>query len=37
MGINNEKLSYRLLDDDIEILRIVNGRRNLPAIFKDTN
>jgi len=28
---------YRLLDDGIEILRVVNGRRNLPAIFKDTN
>ena len=28
---------YKLLDDGIEILRVVNGRRNLPAIFKDAN
>jgi len=28
---------YRLLDDGIEILRVVSGRRNLPAIFKDSN
>jgi len=24
---------YRLLDDGIEILRVVSGRRNLPSIF----
>ena len=28
---------YRLLDDGIEILRVVSGRRNLPTIFKDSN
>ncbi len=28
---------YRLLDDGVEILRVVNGRRNLPSIFKDSN
>lgn len=24
---------YRLLDDGIEILRVVNGRRNFPSLF----
>lgn len=24
---------YRLLDDGIEILRVVSGRRNLPSVF----
>jgi len=28
---------YRLVDDGIEILRVVAGRRNLPTIFKDSN
>ena len=28
---------YRLLDDGVEILRVVSGRRNLPSIFKDSN
>ncbi|NEP01823.1 MAG: type II toxin-antitoxin system RelE/ParE family toxin [Symploca sp. SIO2E9] len=28
---------YRVLDDGIEILRIVSGRRNFPDIFKDSN
>jgi len=26
---------YRVLDDGIEILRVVNARRDLPSIFKD--
>ncbi|MFK0734938.1 MAG: type II toxin-antitoxin system RelE/ParE family toxin [Gloeotrichia echinulata GP01] len=26
---------YRVLDDGIEILRVVNGRRDLPSIFED--
>jgi toxin ParE1/3/4 len=28
---------YRILDDGIEILRVVSGRRNLPSLFKDPN
>lgn len=26
---------YRLLEDGIEILRVLSGRRNFPAFFKD--
>lgn len=26
---------YRLLDDDIEILRVIHGRRNIETIFTD--
>jgi toxin ParE1/3/4 len=26
---------YRILDDEIEILRVVSGRRNLPSLFSD--
>ncbi|OUL30710.1 plasmid stabilization protein [Nostoc sp. T09] len=26
---------YRVLDDGIEILRVVNARRDLPSIFED--
>ncbi len=26
---------YRIIDDGIEILRVINGRRDLPVIFKD--
>ncbi|MEL7037251.1 MAG: type II toxin-antitoxin system RelE/ParE family toxin [Cyanobacteria bacterium J06592_8] len=25
---------YRIIDDDIEILRVISGRRNLPSIFQ---
>jgi toxin ParE1/3/4 len=28
---------YRLLDDGIEIMRVISGRRNLPSIFQDLN
>ncbi|NER00665.1 MAG: type II toxin-antitoxin system RelE/ParE family toxin [Cyanothece sp. SIO2G6] len=28
-------LFYRLLDDGIEILRVLHGRRNFPALFED--
>lgn len=27
---------YRLLDDGIEILRVVSGRRNLPSVFDES-
>ena len=26
---------YRILDDDVEILRVLSGRRNFPDFFKD--
>ncbi|MEH2096855.1 type II toxin-antitoxin system RelE/ParE family toxin [Nostoc sp.] len=28
---------YRVLDDGIEILRIVSGRRNFPSLFEESN
>lgn len=28
---------YRLLNDGIEILRVVSGRRNLPSVFEESN
>lgn len=28
---------YRVLNDGIEILRVVSGRRNLPSIFEESN
>ncbi|MEH2262135.1 type II toxin-antitoxin system RelE/ParE family toxin [Nostoc sp.] len=28
---------YRLLDDGIEILRVVSGRRNFPSLFEESN
>ncbi|MTF37676.1 type II toxin-antitoxin system RelE/ParE family toxin [Cyanobacterium aponinum] len=36
-GLSFQKyiIFYRLLDNGIEILRVVSGSRNLPDIFKD--
>ena len=28
---------YRILDNGIEILRVVSGRRNLPSLFEEPN
>ncbi|MCY7337593.1 MAG: type II toxin-antitoxin system RelE/ParE family toxin [Chamaesiphon sp.] len=28
---------YRILDDGIEILRVVSGRRDLPSMFEESN
>ena len=28
---------YRVLDEGIEILRVVSGRRDLPSLFEDQN
>jgi toxin ParE1/3/4 len=28
---------YRVLDDGIEILRVVSGRRNFPSLFEESN
>lgn len=32
--LENYVIFYRILEDSIEILRVVNARRNLPDIFK---
>jgi len=38
-GISLEKyvIFYRILDDGIEILRVVSGRRDFPSLFKESN
>ncbi|WP_375495846.1 hypothetical protein [uncultured Nostoc sp.] len=28
---------YKVLDDGIEILRVVTGRRNFPSLFEESN
>lgn len=28
---------YRVLDDGVEILRVVSGRRNFPSLFEESN
>ncbi|WP_292831757.1 type II toxin-antitoxin system RelE/ParE family toxin [Nostoc sp. JL33] len=28
---------YKVLDDGIEILRVVSGRRNFPSLFEESN
>jgi toxin ParE1/3/4 len=28
---------YRILDDGIEILRVVSSRRNFPSLFKESD
>ncbi|MGL6338613.1 MAG: type II toxin-antitoxin system RelE/ParE family toxin, partial [Waterburya sp.] len=28
---------YRILDDGVEILRVLSGRRNFPDFFQDSN
>ena len=33
ISLDGYVIFYRLLDDGIEILRVVNGRRNFPSLF----
>jgi toxin ParE1/3/4 len=35
LSLDGYIIFYRLLDDGIEILRVVSGRRHLPAIFEE--
>ncbi|MCY7408454.1 MAG: type II toxin-antitoxin system RelE/ParE family toxin [Alkalinema sp. CAN_BIN05] len=35
--LENHILLYKILDDGIEILRIVNGRRDLLSLFEELN
>ena len=34
LSLENYIIFYRILDDGIEILRVVSGRRNLPSLFE---
>jgi toxin ParE1/3/4 len=35
LSIEGYIIFYRILDDGIEILRVVSGRHNLPSLFSD--
>jgi toxin ParE1/3/4 len=35
LSIEGYIIFYRILDDGIEILRVVSGRRNIPSLFSD--
>lgn len=35
LSLEGYVIFYRILEDSIEILRVVSGRRNLPALFKE--
>jgi toxin ParE1/3/4 len=35
LSIEGYIIFYRILDDGIEILRVVSGRRNFPSLFSD--
>ena len=37
ISIENYVVFYRLLEDGIEILRVIHGRRNFPTAFEDLN
>jgi toxin ParE1/3/4 len=37
LSLQGYVIFYRLLDDGIEILRVVNGRRNFLSFFNDSN
>lgn len=37
LSIDNYILFYRILEDGIEILRVINGRRDFSALFDEFN
>jgi toxin ParE1/3/4 len=37
LSLEGYVIFYRILDDGIEILRVVNGRRDFPALFEESN
>jgi toxin ParE1/3/4 len=37
LSLENYVIFYRLLEDGIEILRVVNGRRDFPSLFEESN
>ncbi len=37
LSLEGYVIFYRILDDGIEILRVVSGRRDFPAIFEESN
>jgi toxin ParE1/3/4 len=37
LSIDGYIIFYRVLDDGIEILRVISGRRNFPSLFEEPN
>ncbi|MBF2078189.1 MAG: type II toxin-antitoxin system RelE/ParE family toxin [Synechococcales cyanobacterium T60_A2020_003] len=37
LSIDGYIIFYRVLDDGIEILRVLSGRRDFPTLFEDSN
>jgi toxin ParE1/3/4 len=37
LSLEGHIIFYRVLDDGIEILRVVSGRRNFPSLFEESN
>ena len=37
LSLEGYVIFYRILDDGIEILRVVSGRRNFPSLFEESN
>ena len=37
LSLEGYVIFYRILDDGIEILRVVSGRRDFPALFEESN
>ncbi|MGP1385022.1 MAG: type II toxin-antitoxin system RelE/ParE family toxin [Thainema sp.] len=37
LSLDGYIIFYRILDDGIEILRVVSGRRDFPSLFEESN
>jgi toxin ParE1/3/4 len=37
LSLEGYVIFYRILDDGIEILRVVSGRRDFPSVFEESN
>jgi toxin ParE1/3/4 len=37
LSLESYVIFYRILDDGVEILRVVSGRRNFPSLFEESN
>lgn len=37
LPVEGHIIFYRVLDDGVEILRVVSGRRNFPSLFEESN
>ncbi|MCU0537050.1 MAG: type II toxin-antitoxin system RelE/ParE family toxin [Hydrococcus sp. Prado102] len=37
LSLEGYVIFYKILDDGIEILRVVSGRRNFPSLFEESN